>query len=139
MTRKILVLPFVLMAAALMFGGAHGAIPLTSFKAMQAKAPEFFVINVQSVKTDRNAAGDVVVRAQALVQKVERTASGVKAGSVIHIVYTLHHRDPEHPLPGPQQLPIIKAGVTCPAYLVKTPGEDAYSPAAEAKSFETLK
>ncbi len=139
MNRKISALPFVWMSAALMFGWAGAAIPLTTFKALQAKAPEFIIINIQSVKTDRNAAGDVVVRAQALVQKVERTGSGVKPGSVIRIVYTLHHRDPEHPLPGPQQLPIIKAGVTCPAYLVKTAGEDAYSPAAEAKSFETLK
>jgi hypothetical protein len=68
------------------------------------------------------------------VQKVHRSATKLTPGTVIQIRYSQRHYS--QPIAGPSEVPALKEGQVCPAYLS---GEGkVYSPAAGRYSFETV-
>lgn len=121
--------------------------PITSvltdedYKQMQASAPEAVVIHVTSIKTEVGKPEDssvesapLMVTAQAVVIRVIRTATDLKNGSVIFLLYG-------HALPAPGQssyvpIPVLKNNTEYTAYLAGgPPNKNPYRPAAGAQSF----
>jgi hypothetical protein len=112
-------------------------LPPSAYKERQANAPEALVIKVQSVskRETREAKWkqtDFTVEAE--VQKVNRSASKLIPGAVIQIRYTQRHYS--EPIAGPSEVPALKEGQVCPAYL--SGDGKVYSPAAGGYSFETV-
>jgi hypothetical protein len=114
------------------------------YRAWQNKAPEVLTIRVGEVKpvvtTEPHRSGDgLIIRtrvdAEATVEKVERSASGLKPGDVIRIRYTTMRADP--PIVGPRPLPVLRRGETYPAFLLGV-SQGLYAPAAKGASFEPL-
>ena len=127
-----LVLVYALMAS---IGRAE--LPPSAYKERQANAPEALVIKVQSVskrdtKEERWKQTDFTVEAE--VQKVNRSASKLTPGAIIQIRYAQRHYS--HPIAGPSEVPALKEGQVCPAYL--SGDGKVYSPAAGGYSFETV-
>lgn len=117
---------------------AEAELPPSAYKERQESAPEALVIKVRSVhkretKEERWKQTDFTVEAE--VQKVERSASKLTKGAVIQIHYTQRHYS--QPIAGPSEVPALKEGQVCPAYLA---GDGkVYSPAAGGYSFETVR
>jgi hypothetical protein len=93
-----------------------------------------------AVSTQRHRSGDGLliqtrVEAEATVEKVERSASGLKPGDAIRIHYTTTRAEP--PMSGPRPLPVLKRGETVPAFLLGV-SKGLYAPAAKGASFEPL-
>jgi hypothetical protein len=114
------------------------------YRAWQNKAPEVLTIRVGEVRpvvtSEPHRSGDGLlirtrVDAEATVEKVERSASGLKPGDVIRIRYTATRADP--PIAGPRPLPVLKRGETYPAFLLGV-SKGLYAPAAKGASFEPL-
>lgn len=117
---------------------ARSELPPSAYKDQQNKAPEALVIKVRTVKIQETTEAnwkqtDVTVEAE--VEKVERSATNIAPGTRISIVYTT--REYTRPVAGPSQVPILKEGQVCPAYLSKS-GPN-YTPAAGGYSFETVR
>ena len=116
----------------------QAAVPLSVYKEQQEKAPEALVIKVRSV-TQREVTEekwkriDFTVKAE--VQKVERSATKLTPGATIEIWYSQRHHF--RPLVGPSEVPALKEGQVCPAYLAAE--GKTYSPAAGARSFDTVR
>lgn len=112
-------------------------LPPSAYESMQAKAPEH--LQVQVLRVDiapgKNDASQEI-QAMAMVEKVERSASGIKPGDLVNIAYTLEER----PLGwvGPGQVPILAQGDTRVAYLKKLDKPETYAPAAGAMSFDNF-
>jgi hypothetical protein len=110
------------------------------YKQLQQQAPESLIIKVLSVKTVETSEPQrkkFAVTVEAQVEKVERSNSGLKRGSAIHIGY-VHFRD-ELPTAGASEVPILKKGQVYPAYLTKNKNGEVYAPAAGGLSFHELK
>ena len=110
------------------------------YKQLQQEAPESLVIKVLSVKTVETSEPQrkkIAVTVEAQVEKVERSNSGLKRGSAIHISY-VHYRN-ELPTPGASEVPILKKGQVYPAYLTKNKNGEVYAPAAGGRSFHEIK
>ena len=129
-----------LLALLLVSSGAVGRaeLPPSVYKDMQANAPESLVVKVLSVKTKNKNEPRLVrvsVTAEARVEQVNRTQTGLKPGQLIRIRYD--HRRHKEPMAGPSEVPVLKKGRTLPAYLKK---DDAghYAPAAGGYTFETV-
>lgn len=126
-----------MLAYALMASHGPAELPPSAYQERQANAPEALVIKVRSVKTretkeERWKQTDFTVEAE--VQKVIRSASKLTAGAVIQIRYAQRHYS--QPMAGPSEVPSLKEGQVCPAYLA---GDGkVYSPAAGGYSFETV-
>lgn len=114
------------------------------YRQWQDKAPEVLSIRVGAVRptitTQRHRSGDGLlistrVEAEATVQKVERSASGLKQGDAIRIQYVTTRAEP--PMAGPRPLPVLKRGETYPAFLLGV-SKGLYAPAAQGASFEPL-
>ncbi len=111
----------------------HAELPPSAYESMQAKAPEYFKVEILRVDV---APGETPtqqnVHLVALISQVVRTASGAKPNEIINIVYTVT----EHPRgwvgPGPVPVPREKERIV--AYLKKAPGDD-FEPAAGRMSF----
>jgi hypothetical protein len=114
------------------------------YREWQDKAPEVLTIRVGAVKpvvtTNRHGGGDALliqtrVEAEATVETVERSASGLKPGDAIRIQYVTTRSEP--PMAGPRPLPVLKRGETVPAFLLAV-SRGLYAPAAKGASFEPL-
>jgi hypothetical protein len=117
---------------------ARSELPPSAYKERQDKAPEALVIKVKSVKTSERTESRAKViefTVEAEVEKVERSASKLAPGAMIKIVYSRS----EHfqPIAGPSEIPALKEGQVCPAYLAGK--GDMFSPAAGGYSFETVR
>ncbi len=113
-------------------------LPPWVYKERQDKAPEALVIKVRTVKTHETKEPTVTrteITIEAEVEKVERSASKLSPGAMIKIVY--RRSEYSQPRVGPSEIPILKEGQVCPAYLARE--GDAYSPAAGGFSFETVR
>lgn len=110
-------------------------LPPSAYEAMQAKAGEAIAIEVLRVETEPTAKLDEeIIRAIAVVTKVERTASGLQAGDSIEIVYRLRMGGDGQPLTG--QPPRLEEGFKGPAFLQRSDDAPIYQPAAANFSFE---
>jgi hypothetical protein len=114
------------------------------YRAWQDKAPEALTIRIGAVKptvtSERHASGNGMlihtrVDADAIVEKVERSASGLKPGDAVRIQYVTTRAEP--PMVGPRPLPVLKRGETAPAFLLAV-SQGLYAPAAKGASFEPL-
>jgi hypothetical protein len=113
-------------------------LPPSAYKERQEKAPEALVIKVQSV-SQRETTGDkwkqIEFTVKAEVQKVECSATNLAPGATIEIRYSQRHYP--QPIVGPSEVPALKEGQVCPAYLSGT--GKMYSPAAGGFSFDTVR
>ena len=110
-------------------------LPPSAYEAMQAKAPEFFKVEVLRVDVKPSeATNEKKITLTARVGKIFRTATGISEGAVITITYT------EVPSPtgwaGPDRVPILNEGDKKIAFLEKGPKPNQYLPAAGAMTFE---
>jgi hypothetical protein len=111
----------------------HAELPPSAYEAMQAKAPEFFKIEILRVDV---APGETPteqrVQLVALISQVFRSASGAKPNEIINIVYTVT----EHPRgwAGPGPIPIPREKERTVAYLKKLEIGD-FEPAAGRMTF----
>jgi hypothetical protein len=114
------------------------------YREWQDKAPEALTLRIGAVRpavtSERHRSGDGLVvhtrvEAEATVETVERSASGLKPGDAIRIQYTTTRAEP--PMPGPRPLPVLKRGETVPAFLLGV-SKGLYAPAAKGASFEPL-
>jgi hypothetical protein len=93
-------------------------LPPDVYRDLQARAPEVLVIAVQDVRTQetRESWGRRLhVTVTAKVRQVQRSRTKLKPGQSIFIRYT-HDRYNE-PVAGPGQVPVLRKGQTCPAFL----------------------
>jgi hypothetical protein len=114
------------------------------YREWQDKAPEVLTLRIGAVKpavtSERHRSGDGLlihtkVDAEATVETVERSASGLKPGDAIRIHYTTTRAEP--PISGPRPLPVLKRGEMVPAFLLAV-SKGLYAPAAKGASFEPL-
>ena len=116
---------------------AQAELPPWVYKERQESAPEALVIEVRSVskrETKEEKWKQIDFTVEAEVQKVNRTASKLRPGAVIQIRYAQRHYS--QPIAGPSEVPALKEGQVCPAYL--SGDGRVYSPAAGGYSFETV-
>jgi len=112
-------------------GTGRAELPPYVYKERRERAPERLEIKVVSVRTrtsDEPERVRVDVTAEAEVRRVHRSQSGLKQGDVVRIKYVVSRF--KEPIAGPSQVPILKPGLTCPAFLVKDQKGRAYAPAA---------
>jgi hypothetical protein len=108
-------------------------LPPSAYEAMQAKAPEYFKVEILRVDV---APGETPIQQRvqlvAVISQVLRSASGAKPNEIINIVYTVT----EHPKgwagPGPVPIPSEKERTV--AYLKKLEVGD-FEPAAGRMTF----
>lgn len=111
----------------------HAELPPSAYEAMQAKAPEYYKIEILRVDV---APGETPteqkVQVVALVSQVLRTASGAKPNEIINILYSVT----EHPRgwTGPGPVPIPREKERTVAYLRKLEVGD-FEPAAGRMTF----
>jgi hypothetical protein len=113
-------------------------LPPWAYKERQEKAPEALVIKVRSVsqrETTEEKWKQIAFTVSAEVQKVERSATKLTPGATIEIRYSQRHYS--QPMVGPSEVPALKEGQVCPAYL--SGDGKIYSPAAGGYSFETVR
>jgi phenylpyruvate tautomerase PptA (4-oxalocrotonate tautomerase family) len=108
-------------------------LPPSAYESMQAKAPEYFKIEILRVDVEPGETPtQQKVHLVALVTEVIRTASGAKPNEIVNILYTVT----EHPKgwAGPGPVPIPKEKERTIAYLSRTQAGD-FEPAAGRMSF----
>jgi hypothetical protein len=124
-------------ALGLIVDGARAELPPWAYKERQEKAPEALVIKVRSVskrESSQEKWKQIDFTVEAEVQKVERSTTKLTPGATIEIRYSQRHY--AQPIAGPSEVPTLKEGQVCPAYLA---GDGKiYSPAAGGYSFETV-
>ena len=128
---------FLGLISALAVSSGPAELPPSAYQERQKNTPEFLVIKVRSVKKretkeEQSKRTDFTVEAE--VQKVSRSASKLTPGTVIEIRYSQRHY--AQPIAGPSEVPSLKEGQVCPAYL--SGDGKIYSPAAGGYSFETV-
>ncbi|MDP9005267.1 MAG: hypothetical protein M3N12_10825 [Verrucomicrobiota bacterium] len=127
---------FCLVIAAL---AAHGELPPYVYQELQAKSPEALTIKVESVSvatSDEPTLKRLAITAEAKVEKVSRSAAGLKPGDAIRITYIrLEHKQP---MAGPSEPEILQKGRSYPAFLAKAAEDQVYSLAARSFSFRLL-
>ena len=119
-------------------GRLPAELPPSAYKEWQAKAPEVLLVKVISVtqrETRAENGKEINFTVTAEVQKVERSATNLTPGKKIEIRYSQRHYS--QPIAGPSEIPALKEGQSCPAYL--TGDGKTYSPAAGGYSFETVR
>ena len=117
--------------------GTQAELPPSAYKERQATAPEALVIKVRSVRareSDEEKWKQIDIVIEAEVEKVERSATKLTPGTVIQIRYSQRHYS--QPIVGPSEVPLLKEGQICPAYLAWE--GRSYSPAAGGFSFDTV-
>jgi hypothetical protein len=118
--------------------GVQAELPPWVYKERQEKAPEALTIKVGSVSKRETTEGkwtQIEFTVKAEVQKVERSATKLAPGAAIEIRYSQRHYS--QPIVGPSEVPALKEGQVCPAYL--SADGKTYSPAAGGFSFETVR
>jgi hypothetical protein len=136
MSYKSLWLFFVVISAL----SARGELPPYVYQDLQAKSPEALTIKVESVSiatSDEPSLKRLTITAEARVEKVVRSASGLKPGDAIRLSYVrLEHKQP---MPGPSEPEVLQKDRSYPAFLVKAAEDQVYSLAARSYSFRALK
>ena len=128
------------LAVVLSLGVARAELPPDVYKRDQAESPEALTIKVKSAKVAKHKEASGTrsdIQAEAEVQAVTRSASGLRVGDVIHIHYS--HFSSTQLIAGPSQPDVIQEGKTYPAFLTKKPKEAAYTLAARGYSFRLAK
>jgi hypothetical protein len=111
----------------------HAELPPSAYESMQAKAPEYFKVEILRVDVEPGETPtQQKVHLVALITQVIRTASGAKPNEIVNILYTVT----EHPKGwvGPGAVPIPSEKEQTVAYLSKTEAGD-FEPAAGRMSF----
>jgi hypothetical protein len=129
---------FLVLLCALTIDSSRAELPPWVYKERQEKAPEALVIKVQSViqrETTEEKWKQIEFTVTAEVRKVERSATMLAPGATIEIRYSQRHYS--QPIAGPSEVPALKEGQVCPAYL--SGDGKTYSPAAGGYSFETVR
>ena len=129
---------FLILVFAVTGNAVRSELPPWAYKERQEKAPEALVIKVQSVSRRESTEEkwkEVAFTVKAEVQKVERSATKLTPGTTIEIEYSQRHYS--QPIVGPSEVPALKEGQVCPAYL--SGDGKTYSPAAGGYSFETVR
>ena len=119
-------------------GAARSELPPSAYKERQDQAPEALTIKVRSVskiETIEKRWKEIHFTVEAEIQSVERSATRLMPGSTIKISYG--QRQHFEPMTGPSEVPALKEGQVCPAYL--SGDGRVYSPAAGGYSFETVR
>ncbi|MEN3369265.1 MAG: hypothetical protein V7609_1408 [Verrucomicrobiota bacterium] len=127
------------LAFTIMVGISRGELPPWVYKERQDKAPEALVIKVRSAtRTEKVEKEGKTIdwKIEAEVEKVERSATRLKPGAVIEIRYVQHTYF--QPMVGPSEIPALREGERCPAYLDGGKDGKLYVPAAGGYSFRTL-
>jgi hypothetical protein len=135
---RALFLAAVVFCSVLLRAGAE--LPPNVYKADQARSPEAISIKVKRVDiNEKKQSGGtrLIIRAEAEVLGVERSASKLKAGDTIRIDYS-HFRH-NQPITGPSEPDILEKGRMYPAYLAKDAATRRYQIAARGYSFRTAK
>ena len=112
-------------------------LPPSAYEAMQAKATEFLNIEVLQVDIEAGKSPDEQrVHIKAMIEKVNRTANGLKDGGIVNIVYTVT----AHPSgwTGPREIPILSEKDKTVAYLARVENSLEYQPTAGAMSFRNF-
>jgi hypothetical protein len=129
---------FLVLLCALTIDSSRAELPPWVYKERQEKAPEALLIKVQSViqrETTEEKWKQIEFTVTAEVRKVERSATMLATGATIEIRYSQRHYS--QPIAGPSEVPALKEGQVCPAYL--SGDGKTYSPAAGGYSFETVR
>jgi hypothetical protein len=124
---------FVVIAPAL---STHGELPPSIYKELQENSPEALMIKVESVRistTDEPRFKRLDITAEARVETVIRSVSGLKPGDAIRITYV--HLDHKQPLAGPSEPDILQKGQSYFAFLAKAEKDGFYTTAARGYSF----
>ena len=104
---------------------------------MQLRSPEQLTIYVRSVSIRRSLfSRSETVTVKAEVLDVLISASNLKTGDVITIVYT--HENPQRNWAGPRPIRILKRRETTYAFLIYDDKEGFYTTAARGASFQHL-
>ena len=120
---------------------ARAELPPWAYENYQREAPEALVIKVLSVKARETKGPNlerVEVEAEAQVERVVRSRTGLVAGKTIRIAYVREFVTSPGGV-GPSSLPVLKEGEVCPAYLARSEGSASYAPAARGYSFREVK
>jgi len=134
MNRSLRVTPYAFAVLAGMAATVCAELPPYVYQELQEKSPEALNIRVESVKLDKHEEPNftrVSISAQAKVESVTRSASGLKPGDTIRINYS--QVSYKRPVAGPSEPDILEKGERYPAFLSGTDG--IYSPAARGYSF----
>jgi hypothetical protein len=113
---------------------AKAELPPSAYEGMQSKAPEHLQIHVLRIDiqpAQPESTQDILLIVA--VEKVFRTASDLKPGDVLNIVYSLEARPPGWL--GPGQVPILRQGDKRIAYLRSLEMPETYAPDAGVMSF----
>lgn len=134
---------FAIVAAAcaiFCFGAApsvRAELPPSVYEKKQKEAGEFVNIEVLRVEIEPGEApNEQIVHAVAMVNKINRSASGLNEGDIINIAYTVTERSPGYVGPGP--IPLLEERQTTIAYLTKNEEAGTYTPAAGTMSFRNF-
>lgn len=135
----------LLLAAALVAttASARAEIDPRYYRQWQERAMEALVVRVTNVRTsvssEKHSGGFMLINtkvdAEARVEKVERTGTGLKPGDTIRIQYVSTRAS--EPVSGPRPIPVLKRGESYPAFLLAV-SRGLYAPAAKGASFEAL-
>ncbi len=122
---------------------ARAELPPWVYRDFQQRAEESLTIRVVAVSAMRRGgihpdgvSRTIVtkVEAKAVVETVRRSASSLKRGETIDIVYDRVDLPPG--MAGARPIPVLKAGDVLPAYLNRLPNGGAYTVAAQGASFD---
>ncbi|HJT81074.1 MAG TPA: hypothetical protein VJ719_07750 [Chthoniobacterales bacterium] len=125
-----------LFSLAVAISAMYAELPPQVYRQYQDEAPEAVSLTVRSVKQAEKEEKEftlISIVAEARIDKVTRSASGLRPGDVIRIEY--QHRKDKEPVPGPSQPDIVAEGKTYPAFLRKQ-SDGSYGIAAGGFSFK---
>lgn len=112
-------------------------LPPSAYEEKQKAASEKLDLRVMRVEVEPGAnPKEQVVRITAIVDKVDRTASGLNEGDFLTIIYTVLERPPGWV--GPGAIPILSQKDKTVAYLQRIPDSRDYQPVAGAMSFSNF-
>jgi len=112
---------------------ATAELPPYAYAESQQDSPEKLVVKVLSTSREDVEDG-LLVEMQAQVMSIARTASGLSEGDVITIVYG-QKNNPDG-MVGPGPIPLLREGITSPAFLIFNKNKAVYYPSAGSFSFD---
>ena len=128
---------FLLMLAVVCPLLLRAELPPSAYETMQKAATDLLTIEVLRVEIEPgDAPGRQNVHVMALVNGVTRSASSVKEGDLINMIYTVTAR--EKGWTGPGEIPILEERAKTMAYLVKDTDKGDFHPAAGSMSFRNF-
>lgn len=141
-TKFVLVLAITFTAFSFVPMTARAEMPPSAYLSFQQNATEALEVEITSVQQSRLETKEMVITSVVLaaqVLKVKRSATRLKAGTVITIKYD--HRESKIPgWVGPSAIPILHKGDQCPAYLrLMNENPPVYEAAAGGYTFRTVK